>query len=288
VAERFVPSALLLALATWPAAAAAQGHSSDAHGRPSPPSSSELTSGAPGVGALPLAWLDDADLVAAGAMSISLSASHWSGDGVSETDAPAVNAAIGLTDRVQLTAALPYVMADPSAGVVGGFGTAYFSAKFSAYDNRRAGVKVAVAPTLELLGSGVLASLGARDTRAQVGIPVSAEIDRSGRRVYAASGWFSRGVWFAGGGASAQIAGRAALSISFSRSWTTPDEASGVTRSRAEASGGIAYALTRSISAFASVSTTIATLPDNGAGTTLSGGVSFYVSPRRIARSSAR
>src|SRR6185436_10647728 len=98
-----------------------------------------------------------------------------------------------------------------------------------------------------LLGSGALAALGPGDTRAQIGLPASVEIDRAGRRFYAASGWFSRGVWFAGGGAAIQASRRVAASASFSRSWTTTaDPVSGLTRDRTELSGGAGYALTPS------------------------------------------
>ena len=142
-------------------------------------------------------------------------------------------------------------------------------------------MKLAAAPTLELLGTGVLPSLGPDETRAQVGLPVSVEVDRGARRFYAASGWFSRGVWFAGGGAGFQATRRTGASASFSRSWTSVDPVTGATRDRTELSGGLAYAVTGSMSAFASLTQTIATLPQNGAGTTLAGGVSFYVRPAR-------
>src|SRR5262249_37735033 len=138
-----------------------------------------------------------------------------------------------------------------------------------------------ISPTLELLGTGVLPSLGPDETRTQVGVPVSVELDRAGRRFYAASGWFSRGVWFAGGGAAFQAARRTGASVSFSRSWTTADPLTGFSRDRTEVNGGLAWSVTASVGAFASLTRTIATLPENGAGTTLSAGLSFYVKPAR-------
>jgi len=272
-------TALLLTSALSAAVAAAQGRSGAAPGHAEPPSSSGLASGAAGIGATPLAWVDDASVLMPGAMSLSLAASHWSGDGISEIDVPSIGAAVGLADRVQLAASLPFVVGDAGAGIVGGVGTSYFSVKYAAVDNRRTGIRIAVAPTLELLGSGVLASLGPRDTRAQIGLPASIEIDRPGTRLYGSTGWFSRGVWFAGGGVSLPVGGQAALSVSFSRSWTTADAITGQGRDRAEVSGGVGIGITRSITAFASASTTVATQPENGAGTTLSAGVSVYVKP---------
>src|SRR3989442_10493141 len=47
-------------------------------------------------------------------------------------------------------------------------------------------------------------------------------------------------------------------------------------RDRKEISGGAAYSLTPHLTAFGSIGTTVRTFDDNGAGTTLSGGVSFW------------
>jgi hypothetical protein len=85
---------------------------------------------------------------------------------------------------LQFAASVPRVVADETAGVVGGLGTTYVSGKYAAYINNRTGIKVAVAPTLELLGTGVLPSLGPDATRAQFGIPSSPHEARSeGSRV---------------------------------------------------------------------------------------------------------
>jgi hypothetical protein len=158
------------------------------------------------------------------------------------------------------------------------------SGKYAAYRNDR-GLKIAVAPTLELLGSGVLASLGPGESRAQVGVPVSIELDQAGRRLYASSGWFSRGVWFVGGGFGSQLSRRVGVSGSFSRSWTSSagDAPPDISRDRAEVTAGVAYAVAMHVSIFASAAHTIATLAENGAGATMSAGMSFYVAPARIA-----
>ncbi|MGE5246211.1 MAG: hypothetical protein ACM3SQ_18450 [Betaproteobacteria bacterium] len=274
---------LVAALAVFlPGRLFAQGKSNQAHGHASPPSRSPLpiaSGAASGIGAMPLAWIDDADLMASGAMSVDLSMTRWQGNGIGETDVPVVNVAIGLTNRFQFAASLPRVVANDASGVVGGLGTTYFSGKYAAYANDEYGLKVAVAPTLEVLGTGVMQSLASGETRTRFGLPVSVEVDRSGRRFYASAGWFSRAVWFAGAGAGMQVAPRVGLSASFSHSWTSVDALTGLTRDRTEVTGGLAYALRPSMSVFGSLGRTIATLDENGAGTTFSGGVSFYISP---------
>ena len=276
-----------------PSALFAQGNSGKSHGKSKAPSSSPLpvaSSGAPGIGATPVAWVDDANLMPSGAIAIDVSATHWAGNGLGETSFPVVNFAVGLTERFQFAASVPRVVPDDTAGVIGGLGTTYVSGKYAAYMNNRTGIKVAVAPTLELLGTGVLPSLGPDETRAQLGIPVSVELDREGKRFYASSGWFSRGVWFVGGGGGTQLTRRTGVSASFSHSWTTVNDTTTAlpARDRTELSGGVAFAATPNVSLFASVGHTIATLEENGAGGTVSAGVSFYVAPQRTVRTPRR
>jgi len=253
-------------------------------GKTAPPSSSPLpvaSAPPPGIGATPIPWIDDANLMPAGAMSIDLSASHWSGDSIGETTLPVVNLAFGLAERLQLALSVPHIVGDDANGVAGGIGTTFLSGKYSLFTNDR-GVKIAVAPTLEILGTGVVSSLGPDETRAQFGIPASLEIDGDGRRAYFSSGWFSRGVWFAGAGFGIQVRRRIGVSGSFSRSWTSaPADGVVTSRDRAEFNGGVAFALAPHIGVFGSAGHTIATAPENGAGATVSAGVSFYIAPQR-------
>jgi hypothetical protein len=293
--RRAIAGALLVcgALAVvLPAPVSAQGHGNQGHGHGSPPSSSPLPAAAappPGIGATPIPWIDDANLMPSGAMAIDVSMSHWAGDQIGETTMPVVNLAVGLAERFQFALSVPYVVGDTVSGVAGGLGTTFVSGKYAAPVGDR-GVKIAVAPTLELLGTGVLSALGPDETRAQFGVPVSLEIDGDGRRAYFSSGWFSRGVWFAGAGVGIQVAQRVGVSGSFSRSWTsTPgDTAIDLSRDRAEFSGGVGVAVAPHVSVFGSASHTIATTAENGAGATISAGVSFYVAPARQTRPTPR
>ena len=291
ITNRVMTGALLLSSAlvvVLPATAIAK----NGNGKGKPPSSSALPVAAappPGIDATPIPWIDDANLMPSGAMSIDLSMSRWQGDGIGETTLPVVNFAVGLTDRFQFAVSVPRIVGDESAGVAGGIGTTFVSGKYLAYVNER-GVKIAVAPTLELLGTNVLTSLGPDEKRAQVGLPVSLEVDGGGRRADFSSGWFSRGVWFAGAGLGLQVRPRVGVSASFSRSWTSApaDPALGVSRDKAEISGGVGVALAPHVSVFASAAHTVATSPENGAGATISAGMSFYIPPSvRSAKASA-
>src|SRR5258708_1767755 len=64
----------------------------------SPPSSSPLPSPATGPTATvrPVAWLDDASLLAPGSMSLTMSAVRWSGTDLSEVNFPVIDGSVGL------------------------------------------------------------------------------------------------------------------------------------------------------------------------------------------------
>ena len=117
------------------------------------------------------------------------------------------------------------------------------------------------------------------ESRLQLGLPISLEVTQGPARMFAATGFFSRGAWFAGGGAGVQATPRVGLSMSFTRSWAKTDRA-GVTRDRREVSGGVSYFATPQVGLYGSVGHTIATTDDNGAGMSVSGGVTFLLTPR--------
>lgn len=270
-----VASALLALALASPAFGEGNGQSKGKKSKP--PSSSPLPG--PSTGASPLSWVDDASLLAPGTMSLSVSAMRWSGADLSEVDFPIVDASVGLTKRLQLGASIPRIVgsADPT-GPVGGVGTSYLSGKIAVLTGED-GVKLAVSPIVEILGKGAAQSLAAGESRLQVGVPVSLEVAPGPVRMFAATGFFSRGAWFAGGGAGFQATPRVGLSMSFTRSWAKTDQ-DGITRDRRELSGGISFFATPQIGVYGSLGHTIATTDDNGAGLTVSGGVTFLLTPR--------
>ena len=121
--------------------AAAQGNSGSAPGKnknkkSTPPSSSSLPTGTGASSASPLSWIDDASLLAPGSVALTVSVMRWSGADLSEVDVPIIDAAFGLTKRVQLSASVPHVVGSADGtGAVGGLGTSYFSGKIALLDN---------------------------------------------------------------------------------------------------------------------------------------------------------
>jgi hypothetical protein len=199
---------------------------------------------------------------------------RWAGADASEVDIPVIDAAFGLTKRVQISATVPRVVGSPEGtGAVAGLGTSYFSGKVALLDDPA--VKVAVSPLLEVLGTGAKQSLTAGESRYQVGVPISVEITRGATRLFGVTGFFSRGAWFAGGGAGFELTPRTGASVAFTRSWAS--ELDGLNRNRSELSGGVSYFVRPQIAVYGSLGRTIATTDENGAGTTFSTGVTFLL-----------
>ena len=247
----------------------------------SPPSSSPLPSPAtsPVASASPLAWLDDASLLAPGSISVTISTARWSGMDLSEVNFPVVEASVGLAPRFQVGASVPHIVGSADGtGPVGGVGTSYITSKIALLTGT-SGVKLAVSPMIEVLGEGAVQALAPGEGRTQFGVPVSLEVGQGPARVFASTGFFSRGVWFAGGGVGVQATPRVGVSLSFTRSWTN-DGTTGVSRDRREFSGGVSYFVRPQIGVYGALGRTIATTDDNGAGTTISAGVNFLLNAR--------
>jgi len=258
------------------------GGSAGGNRRPTAPAHSALPSSNIAVpattGAVPFAWIDDASMIAPGSVALSISAFRWQGTNTSEVNLPVVGVSVGAASRLQLGASIPRVMNNTDAGIAGGLGTTYVSAKIGLLTGDM--VKLAVAPTLEILGEGALQAFTPGERRTQFGVPVSIEGDSGPVRVFASAGGFSPGIWFGGGGLGVQASSRIAVSGSVSRAWTSASETRLVASHRQEVSGTVAYAPASQVTLFGSLGRTIGTTDDNGAGTTVSAGVVFVMAPR--------
>ncbi len=135
-------------------------------------------------------------------------------------------------------------------------------------------MKLAIAPAVEILGPNAAATLGPGESRARWGLPLSAEVDHGPARIFGGAGYFSSGVWFAGGGIAGQALSRLGVSVSFSHARTTNADP-GLVRQRSEWAAGTAILATTHVSFFGALSRTIATADENGAGTTVSAGISL-------------
>src|SRR5438270_9680576 len=166
--------ALLMFALVAPIGAQSPTHNAkSSNGRKSkPPSSSPLPGSS---SASPLSWVDDASLLAPGTMSLSVSAMRWSGADLSEVDFPIVDASVGITKRVQLSASIPRIVGSAdAAGPVGGVGTSYISSKIALLTGQ-SDVKLAVSPVVAILGKVAGQALAPGESRLQLGLPISLE-----------------------------------------------------------------------------------------------------------------
>jgi len=243
-----------------------------------PPSSSSLpapASVAPAApGTVPFAWIDDATLLPAGTVAWSFSALRWQGTDVGEVYAPIVGVVAGVAPRLQFGVSVPRVVADETIGLQSGLGTTYLSAKIGIPTGTKSHLKLAVSPTLEILGEGAVQSLPSGASRVHVGLPVAVEGDRGRVRWFGGGGFFSQGVLFAGAGLAVRVTPRVGASAALSRAWTTETLGS-IGNDRKELTGSLAYSPTQRVSVFGSIGQTVATADQDGAGTTISGGIMF-------------
>jgi len=276
--------------------AAAQGKSGQAHGKkpaaPPPTTTTLPTSTAPATSgnasagpvapsvtpAAPFAWMDDANLMAPGTVWLGVSMVSWHGGGASEVVVPVFDGSIGITPRVQFGASVPRV--------AGGLGTSFYTAKIAILNGEAYGMKLAVGPTLEVLGAASMQYGPAGQSRTQWGLPVSVEIERAAARLYGSSGYFSPGIWHAGAGIARSVSERIGVSASFSRAWTrtTTDGLAATGTSRNDLSGGASVTLTPSIAVYGSLGRTIGTAAEDGAGTTLAFGLSLSAGPVKFTK----
>ena len=219
--------------------------------------------------------MDDASLMAPGTVWLGVSMVQWHGGGVSQTVVPAFDGSIGLAPRVQLGASVPRVGS--------GIGTTFVSVKVGIVNNERRGVKLAVGPTLEILNK---LSTPAGGSRTHLGLPVSVEIDRAATKIYGSSGYFSPGVWYAGAGVGRSLSPRLGVSMALSHAWTSEPAlfAAIAGPRRNDLSGGASFDVTPNIAVFGSLGRTIATAAENGAGTTVSFGLSLSAGPMAFAK----
>lgn len=278
-----ITASVALALAVAVSPALAQGKSKGKGHKGKPPSSSPLPAPSAGGGAAavstasPLSWLDDASVLTPGSVTVGISAARWSGTDASELDVPIVDAGLGIAPRVQIGASVPRIAPGPDgAEPAGGLGTSYFSGKVALLTG--SAVKLAVSPLVEVLGTSAAQALPAGSSRLQFGLPVSVEIEQGSSRVFASTGFFSRGALFAGGGAGFQATPSIGISVAFTRSWVN-DEAAAIKRDRRELSGGMSWFVRPQIAVYGALGRTIATSNENGAGHTISAGVTFLLTP---------
>jgi hypothetical protein len=224
------------------------------------------------------AWLDDASAPARGVGAVSIGVGHWRMAGMTQTNVPILGGALGLTDRLQVSASVPFYRATAATWSARGLDDVYVGAKYTLVDPTLTVSEfgLAISPVMEVL------SADAGDGRVHFALPVSVEIRRLPFRVYGSGGYFTRGAVF--GGAAVEWIGSSGLSLTGSLlqsySLKTPTDA-GLDRQRADVSVGVAAPVGPRVGLFASVGRSLTSVESGGTSLAMTGGfaVRFQTTP---------
>jgi hypothetical protein len=141
------------------------------------------------------AWLDDTSTGVPGEGQTSIGMGYWRMQGMTQTNLPMLGMNVGVTDRLQVGALLPFYHVSYGGTVARGIDDIYLNAKYTIVDPTLtlSEVGLAVSPVVEVL------SAGATGGRVHFALPVSVEVRRQPYRVYGSAGYFTRGSVFTGG-----------------------------------------------------------------------------------------
>ena len=227
------------------------------------------------------AWLDDTSAPTPGDGFVSIMAGHWRLAEVAQTNLPMVAAGIGLSDRIQVSASVPFYRVNYQGTTSAGLDDIYLSSKITLIDPTLtlSEVGLAVSPVVEVLSGGV------GSDRVHFAIPVSVEIRRYPFRAYVSAGYFTRGSMFSGGAVEWASSGGTTLSGSLSQSYSLNDVTEldnlGVSKQRLDVSGSVGRAVSRSAVVSVSVGRSLSSIAEGGTRFSIMGGVSFRFSAPR-------
>jgi len=224
------------------------------------------------------AWLDDASAAGAGEGYTSIGVGHWRMLGSTQTNLPMLGVGVGVTDRMQVGASVPFYRASYEGGSASGMDDLYLSAKYTLVDPTLtlSEFGLAISPTMEVL------SAGSPDGRVHFAVPVSVELRRQPFRIYGSAGLFTRGSFFSGAALEWSAPGGMALTGSLTQSYSLKDDAVldsiGIGSQRTDVSFGVAYPLGTMAATFVNVGRSLTSVEEGGTSLALSGGISFRFS----------
>ena len=281
----------LAAVFLVPDVAAAQGRGNGRANQPAIPvrgvTSNVATSapaGASELSAAPIpqfgSWLDDASTPAKGTGYTGIGVGYWRGlgdsSGVAQVDVPVLGFTYGMTNRVQVSATVPFYRATYQGITARGVDDVYLSGKVAAIDPAVTGrFGLAVGGVVEVLSVG-----RADQSRVQWALPVSVEFRADPVRVYGSTGYFSRGAVFAAGAIEWTASTGTSVTTSLAQSISTASTPVSVSprNDLREISVFVAHPLSDRLRAYAGVGRTFASGAAGADAMTLSGGISVSFS----------
>ncbi len=244
--------------------------------------------GSPAGAAFLASWLDDAETLGRGDVTLGLSVGRSESPDGGETDAPVFFGAAGVASRVQLSASIPYYRASYDDGYTSsGLGNTYLACKVKLLDPGTHSVGLAVSPVLEVLSDASLSDTTLGLSRVNWALPVSIQAGRGATRALASAGYFSRGAVFLAGGLERSVSARVTLtgglSYMHATSVSETSDLAGLSRSRLDATAGVLVAISPALSVSGALGRTVSSLDQNGAKLLASASVSYTFSRARTA-----
>jgi hypothetical protein len=222
-------------------------------------------------------WLDDASSSYRGDSYASFGIGYWRLAESSQVNAPMLGMGWGLTDRMQVSASVPFYHTNYGGVTSSGLDDVYLGAKYTIIDPTLtlSEFGLAVNPVMEVL------SAGTPDGRVHFALPVNVELRRQPYRIYGSAGYFTRGSVFTGGavewtGTKMIVTGSLTQSYSIKSDPTL--DGIGVGRQNVNVSGAVAVPVTERMAAFVNVGRTLTPIEDGGTKLAVSGGVSIRFS----------
>jgi hypothetical protein len=291
VRYRFLPSAIglfVVAGLVIPGFAFAQGNGRPKAPRaPAPTTTSPTTSSAtaetpdaaPPVSSFRQfgAWLDDASAPTwRGEGYTSIGVGYFRLAGSSQMSVPMLGMGMGLSDRLQVSASVPFYRTSSAGATYSGLDDMYFGAKYTIVDPTLtlSEFGLAVNPLVEVLSAG-------NPDRVHFALPVSVELRRQPFRVYGSAGYFTRGSVFSGGAlewTGTRLIVTGSLSQSYSIKEDLALDSMSVSRQHLSVSGSAAVPLTSRAAGFVSVGRSLSSPEQGGTSLALTGGMSIRFS----------
>lgn len=223
------------------------------------------------------AWLDDASAPTwRGEGYTSIGVGYFRLAGSSQMSVPMLGMGMGLSDRLQVSASVPFYRTSSAGATYSGLDDMYFGAKYTIVDPTLtlSEFGLAVNPLVEVLSAG-------NPDRVHFALPVSVELRRQPFRVYGSAGYFTRGSVFSGGAlewTGTRLIVTGSLSQSYSIKEDLALDSMSVSRQHLSVSGSAAVPLTSRAAGFVSVGRSLSSPEQGGTSLALTGGMSIRFS----------
>ena len=226
-------------------------------------------------------WLEDASAPTRGDGYTNIGFGYWRMDGMSQTNVPMLGAGVGVSDRLGVSATVPFYRTNVAGTTSRGMDDVYLGASYNLFD-----------PTLTLSEFGLsvgtvmeVLSGDGPDGRVHFAFPLALELRRQPFRIYGSAGYFTRGAVFSGGAIEWVGPRQWIVSGILTQSRSIKSDATldslAVSRQRADVMASLAHAIGGSATGYISVGRSLSSLAEGGTSLALNGGISLRFSAAR-------